>query len=268
MQRYTTQWLIPILLAVGAAGGLWYYWMQANRAPEPVTPPVVVTPQQPAEGLQPIHPLTIPEQDGARPELRSLPPLDESDEYFKLELSDLFGDAVADILAESGLIERVVATVDNLPRAHVAEKIRPVGRLNGQFTVGAELENDRFEMSAENYRRYDRLVELITAVDTDRLADMYRRFYPLMQSAYLQLGYPDGYFNDRVVEVIDHLLETPQPERPIVLLRPHVLYQYADPDFEDLSSGQKLLLRMGSEHAASIKQVLREMRSRITEQHQ
>jgi hypothetical protein len=86
----------------------------------------------------------------------------------------------------------------------------------------------------------------------------------LFQDAYVALGYPDGYFNDRLVEVIDHLLETPEVNDPIELVRPHVLYEYSDPNLEALSSGQKLLLRMGSDNAARIKGTLRELRVLVT----
>ena len=64
---------------------------------------------------------------------------------------------------------------------------------------------------------------------------------------------------------IDLLLETPEPMQPIQLVRPHVLYKFADPDLEDLSSGQKLLLRMGPEHASRIKSVLSDLRTRIAQ---
>jgi hypothetical protein len=97
------------------------------------------------------------------------------------------------------------------------------------------------------------------------VAATYRRFYPLIQEAYTQLGYPDAYFNDRVVAVIDHLLETPAPAEPIELVQPHVLYKFADPKLEALSSGQKLLLRMGGDHAARVKSVLTELRDRIAQ---
>ena len=43
---------------------------------------------------------------------------------------------------------------------------------------------------------------------------MYKQYYPLFQQAYVDLGYPEGYFNDRLVEVIDHLLATPGRDRP------------------------------------------------------
>jgi hypothetical protein len=97
---------------------------------------------------------------------------------------------------------------------------------------------------------------LFANADPDELFDTYQRFYPLLQEAFVRLGYPKGYLNDRVVEVIDHLLDTPTIEEPIRLIRPHVLYTFSDPTLEALSSGQKMLIRMGDDHAARVKQTL------------
>ena len=169
------------------------------------------------------------------------------------------------MLAESGMIERVVATVDNLPRSHVAERIRPVGRIAEAFVVDNQGGDDEFIISPVNYDRYDSLVkQLLAGADLEEAAEVYRRFYPLLQSAYVDLGYPEGYFNDRLVEVIDDLLATPDIEDPVRLVRPHVLYEFADPELEALSSGQKLLLRMGSEHRSHVKERLREFRNIVT----
>ena len=44
------------------------------------------------------------------------------------------------------------------------------------------------------------------------MAVVYERLYPLFQQAYEDLGYPGKYFNDRLVEVIDHLLQTPEAQ--------------------------------------------------------
>ena len=106
---------------------------------------------------------------------------------------------------------------------------------------------------------------MLTGADLDELAATYRRFYPLIQEAFAQLGYPDAYFNDRLIAVIDHLLATPEPREPVQLVQPHVLYEFADPALEALSSGQKLLLRMGSDNAARVKSVLEELRIRIAQ---
>jgi hypothetical protein len=74
------------------------------------------------------------------------------------------------------------------------------------------------------------------------------------------LGYPDKYFNDRAIEVIDHLLATPEVEGPLNLVQPRVLYEFADPKLERLSAGQKILLRMGPDHRLKLKAKLREIR--------
>jgi len=252
------------VLAAGAAGALWYYWVQTNEpAPEPVLLPRPVA-QPPLPVPEPVYPLPEPTPRAQRPELVPLPPLDQSDDYFKLALADIFGGSIEDMLARSGVIERIVATVDNLPRSQVADRIRPLDRLGGQFVVDGQDDSGEYNINRGNYARYDALVELVAGADPAELAEVYRRFYPLFQKSYVDLGYPDGYFNDRLVEVIDHLLETPDIDDSVMLVRPHVLYEFADPDLQGRSSGQKLLLRIGSEHRARIKQALREFREIAT----
>jgi hypothetical protein len=41
---------------------------------------------------------------------------------------------------------------------------------------------------------------------------------------------------------------------------------FADSRLEDLSSGQKLLLRIGPEHAATVKRFLRDLRAELARQ--
>jgi hypothetical protein len=77
------------------------------------------------------------------------------------------------------------------------------------------------------------------------------------------LGYPGTYFNDRVVEVIDHLIATPEIEGPLGLVQPKVLYEFADPKLEQLSAGQKILLRIGRANADKVKAKLREIRQAL-----
>jgi len=262
MQKQSSEWSIPLLLAAGAGLALWYYWGRI-ATPEPAPPPAVV--QQPAESRRPLHPVEAA-GGGAidKSKLVPLPSLDQSDDYFKLEVVDIFGDSIEGMLADSAMIERIAATIDSLPRSHVAERIRPLNRLAGQFLVDGQDGSGMYSINPGNYRRYDLLVTLISSADPETITEVYRRFYPLFQSAYVDLGYPDGYFNDRLVEVIDQLLATPEISDRVALVRPNVLYEYADPKLEALSSGQKLLLRMGRENASRVKQTLRELRAHIT----
>lgn len=266
MREKQFEWLIPILLAAGAAAALWYYWWQSRPAepvPAAAAPAAVVA--EPAARVDPVHPVVTDESTPAeKPALVPLPALDESDEYFELAIADLFDESLTELLVETGLIGKIVATVDNLPRSHVAERVRPLNRLEGEFTADEQDNSGQATISELNYLRYDALVNVVTSADLNAVAEVYRRFYPLFQKAYVDLGYPDGYFNDRLVEVLDHLLATPDVEGPLALVRPHVLYEYADPELESLSSGQKLMLRMGRNHRARMKQTLRQVRAIVT----
>jgi hypothetical protein len=171
-------------------------------------------------------------------------------------LTDLFGrKAVLSLFQLDDFPRRFVATVDNLGRTHAPARLWPVNPVEGRFTV-EQGESGQTAVSADNGQRYTPYVLLIETVDLRAAAAAYRALYPQLQQAYEELGYPRGYSNDRLVEVIDHLLTTPVPEGPLAVRlpeirgpvqpeRPWVLYEYADPDLEALSSGQKILLRMG-----------------------
>ena len=63
--------------------------------------------------------------------------------------------------------------------------------------------------------------------------------------------------------IIDHLLATPEVEGPIELVRPKVLYLFADPALEQRSWGQKALIRMGTQNATKVKSKLRDLREVI-----
>jgi hypothetical protein len=267
MNRADRIWLILLLVVAGLAGGAWYFWPQFSPpAVETVTPPPAEELAEPTPPTRPVHPLEPLTTTRTGGELVPLPPLADLDAYLRLELGNIFGNTLENLLVDEALIERFVATVDNLPRSHVAERIRPVGRLSGTFTVDSSGDDDSFVLSPANFDRYAVLVDMLEYASVDEVVDAYRRYYPLFQKSYVGLGYPDGYFNDRVIEVIDHLLAAPAPDGELQLTRPHVLYEYSDADLEALSSGQKLLLRMGNDQAARLKKVLTEFRARVANQ--
>ena len=267
LRERTIKWLLLAAAVVAAIASFLLFSREPGPAPEPQPATEVVAPEpqaapEPESPAYPVEPLEVAPIEG---ELVELPPLDESDSYFAMELVDIFGEDIEPMLSDTALIDKTVASVDNLTRGRVSEKIRPIGRIGGSFEVTAAAENGPYYISPDNFARYDVIVNMLTSADLDQLVASYRRFYPLIQEAYVRLGYPDGYFNDRAVAVIDEMLATPEPERPIQLVRPHVLYEYADPALEDLSAGQKLLLRMGPDHAARVKAVLADIRQRIAQ---
>jgi hypothetical protein len=162
------------------------------------------------------------------------------------------------LVVPEGIVRNIVATVDNLPRQTVAPRIVPLRPVPGAFEVTAAANGT--SIAAGNAKRYADYVRAAEAVDTARLVGFYVRLYPLFQQAYVELGYPKGYFNDRVVAVIDHLLAAPEPKGALLLIQPKVFYQYADPDLEQRSAGQKIMMRVGLDNELRLKAKLREIR--------
>ncbi|MGH8259897.1 MAG: DUF3014 domain-containing protein, partial [Steroidobacteraceae bacterium] len=234
-------------------GALYYFYSVRGPVPVAAPPPAHAAPAPAEPAVE--HPVPSGTQSSAPP----LPALNDSDQPLATALTGIPGDAgLTKFLVPDNLIRHVVATVDNLPRKKVAVALRPIKPIPGQFEVTGTA--DHLTLSPDNYKRYAPLVDVVKAVDAKQLAAVYFRFYPLFQQAYEDLGYPTEYFNDRVIQVIDHLLETPDVKGPIELVQPNVMYEYADPKLEALSAGQKTLIRMGPDNAAIIKGKLRELR--------
>ena len=51
---------------------------------------------------------------------------------------------------------------------------------------------------------------------------------------------------------------------PIGLVQPKVLYEFADPELEARSAGQKIMIRMGNAKEQQTKAVLRAIRNEVT----
>ncbi|MFZ1099791.1 MAG: DUF3014 domain-containing protein, partial [Steroidobacteraceae bacterium] len=216
--------------------------------------------QQPA-------PAAAPETGPANPlppetSTTALPALNDSDQIVADSLAGVLGHpTVAQFLVPQSIVRHIVVTVDNLPGKKVAVDLRPVKPTPGQTAVTTQ--GDSIMLSEANFDRYTPLVRAVQAADAKALAVVYLRLYPLFQQAYEDLGYPGKYFNDRLVAVIDNLLEAPEVPAPIALAQPKVMYVFADPELEARSAGQKLMIRMGPANARIIKAKLREFREEI-----
>lgn len=272
MQK-TTQWLITIALLIAAAIGV-YFW-QMNNLPEPlpretteepIPPAAVVAEVAPEAGAkaeaEPAIHYPIQENVAAQAAPETLPALNASDPALWDALTGLFGQTpVKDLFRPEEIVRRIVVTVDNLPRQTTAARLLPTKPVGGKFLTTKPAESR--VIAPENAARYTPYVRLAEMADAKKITAIYVQFYPLFQHAYQDLGYPNGYFNDRLVAVIDHLIAAPEADAPLALLQPHILYKFADPALEARSAGHKILLRMGSDNAAKIKTKLREIRSAL-----
>jgi hypothetical protein len=278
MER-TWQWVLAGLLCIALGAGAFYWWHK-HRSKEPriAQPPVAQAPAEaPPTPAEPAirHPIeeapAQQEQPAASP--AALPRPAEADAYIKSALIEALGRAeVFSFLNTDKFPTRVVATVDNLARPKASSTLWPVVPTAGRFSP--EQRSDGAAIGASNTNRYAPFVRFAESIDSAKAAALYLRLYPLFQRAYEEQGYPGKYFNDRLVDVIDHLLETPEPaappkvtmtevKGPIKPARPWVAYEFADPNLEMRSAGQKMLLRMGNANAQRLKAKLREFRAQI-----
>jgi len=257
-RRESSFWPVVVTLVVAAgAAAYWYWWRGAT--PSKVPP---VTQSAPSQAPAPVEQaIRHPIEPSAQAE--PLPPLQESDSTVLTGLAGVIGsDALDRIVRREDIVRRIVATVDNLPRHSVAPRLMPVNPIPGRFTTGGG--GDNVILAPDNSARYAPYVRIAEAVDAKTLAMLYMRFYPLFQEAYRALGYPNGYFNDRLVEAIDDLLGAPTIAGPVKLTQPKVLYEYADPRLEQRSAGQRIMMRIGSDNSARVKAKLAEFRREIT----
>lgn len=254
--------LRPLLAVIllGLAGFAFYLWKQGpTYQPAPPLPDAatVPPPPPPAAAAEPAIQYPVPEQAQ-----KPLPPLAESDAVARDALADLFGKkAVKQFFVPQEVVRRIVVTIDSLPRKVVSAQLMPTRPVEGKLRTSGE--GETLTLSTANYERYAPFIRLANMVDAKVFAAAYVRLYPLFQQAYRDLGYPKGYFNDRLVAVIDHMLDAPQSEGKIALVQPHVYYRFVDPELESLSAGHKLMLRIGNDNAAIVKKKLREIRKEL-----
>lgn len=257
-------------LLLGVAGG---GYLLLRPEPEPVPAEVPAARSAEASGAEvpgaeaapaavepppPSYPVPVAEAGSA-----ALPALADSDAPFLAALGAVLDPGqLAAALVPQQLIRRLVVTVDNLPRERLAGNDRAFRRVPGSFLVKSR--DGTVTASPANEARYLPALQLAQAAGGGPVARVYLAWYPLFNQAYRELGYVDRQFNDRLVQVIDHLLATPDLEGPLQLVQPKVFYQFADPELEARSVGQKMLIRMGSVNRAQAKRLLRDFRAAIT----
>jgi hypothetical protein len=256
-ERSAFPWIAAALaIALVAGVGYYFFYPPPPREAPPPAAKAVPAPAPKADAPPAIrHPL--PE-----PEAKSLPTLENSDSMMRRSLAELLGrKAFDDFVVPERLIRRIVATVDNLPRRAAPRRMMPLHAVPGRFAVASA--GGKLSLDPANSRRYEPYVRTMEAVPARALVALYVQTYPLFQRAYEELGFPGKYFNDRLLEAIDDLLAAPDVRAPVALLQPKVLYEFADPDLETRSAGQKIMLRMGAENALRIKAKLREIRQEL-----
>lgn len=266
MKKSTVTALLAVALVAFVALGVWYWQhrLQSEAPPAPVaaTSEPAPAPPSPAVASAPSikHPI-----ETAAPTVQVAEATDA-----KSLLIGLFGKRSAlGLFQLDDFPRRLVTTVDNLGRPQAFARLWPMEPAQGRFLTRPFEQGE--VISPDNSARYTPYVLLLERVDLRQLAATYRQLYPLLQTAYEELGYPKLYFNDRLVEVLDQLIATPVVDGPIRVrkpvihgpvqpARPWVLYEFEDPALQALTAGQRIMVRVGPVNERRLKGKLSELR--------
>jgi len=265
------QWFVAGVVVLAAIWGGVYIWQKAvhggtQESSNTATTSVPVPAASSSLPAQPSIQHPIAQAEPASASTAHLPALDNSDSGVAAALAALAGgNDLTSLLLLDQIIPRIVATIDALPRQSIGSlHILPLHTPKGQFMT--EQANGTTVISEHNAERYAPYMRIVESADPKAVVAWYVRFYPLFQQAYRELGYPKGYFNDRLVAVIDNMLAAPDLTQPAMLMPSKAVYVYTDPELESLSVGQKVMIRVGPANEAVLKAKLRAIRSELTSQ--
>lgn len=183
-------------------------------------------------------------------ELQTAPDsLDESDAQVRVVAQELAPEAAVWLEPEEQL-RKWTLLVKQAAEGKTVYEDRPFDINLPAFAV--EERNERYFISAANFKRYDAVVNALVKLPEDKLVAYYRAWYPLLGQAFGELGLP-GDFDEKLDSVIERILAVNVLEPPIELKKPSsVTYKFLDPKLESASQIDKWLWRMGPEHTRQI----------------
>jgi tetratricopeptide (TPR) repeat protein len=273
-QPRSAAWIAPVLVLVLIAAAAWYLLTPPppveNTAALPETPAVnqpAPAVAEPADKLstQPVGEDQLAAQAddagtdvGAETEVApqpQLPPLDQSDEVVKAAFFGLkWQPGLAALFINEEMIRRFVVQVDNIAQGRLIAEQALFKGLNKDFSAKAK--GQGYQLDKANYARYQPYLDLLESVPPEQVAALYKQFYPLLQAAYLELGYPDQQFDDRLQQAISLLLSAPEVSDEPDLTLPSVHYAFADAELEQLGQAQKQMIRLGQANQQRLKLLL------------
>ncbi|MEX0740724.1 MAG: DUF3014 domain-containing protein [Pseudohongiella sp.] len=235
--------------------------------PRPVTP---VT--QPAVDPVDAEPIVIQETEPApaldlqqvpEPDAEPLPALNDSDTAVISRLAGLeLGASLLRMLAPDDIIRKFVVFTYNVAQDELPQVEYPLRGVGGDVVV-EEIDNNLYEMQPASYRRFDDMIDTLVGLEPEQAMTVYRALRPLFQEAYAELGLGSGDFDEVLVQAIDRIMAADTATGPFQLIKPSVMYVYAEGRIEDMSPVEKQLLRLGPENTEKLKGRLPAYRERL-----
>lgn len=236
---------------------------QSIFRPEPA-PPVV------AAAIPEIAELPV---EVETPDAQPTPPVAESSVRLpSLNASDSFvfenirmlrnGLELVSYLANDQIVRKFVVFVENISRGEFPQTGLPYRSMQTDMAV-RNIDENLFVMDASSYARFDQLVSTFINVDTDAALTLYRMLSPLFQQAYAEIGFRNVSFDDTLRLAVNNVLQANDIDGPFQLVKPSVMYLYADTGIENLQAVHKQLIRIGPMNTEKLKAKLLEFSSQL-----
>lgn len=215
------------------------------------------------EEVEPVELAPEPELNEDETNVIELPTLTDSDPFVFETLQTLQnGMALVNALAEDQIVRKFVVFVENISRGEFPQTGLPYKGLGQEMPV-SEIDDNLFVMDQVAHSRFDQVVSTFVETDTDSAVIIYQMLLPLFQQAYAEIGFRNVSFDETLRAAINNVLRTTNMEGPYQLVKPSVMYLYADSSVENLAEVHKQLLRIGPDNTSALKAKLREFLTKL-----
>jgi hypothetical protein len=255
--------VIVILLA------LWMLFKPASETEPEVITPVPIPAEVVVEPIMPMpvdEPLTEqitetetesePEPVISAPLPEPLPTLEASDPVLKQDVLKLnWQPGLAGLINTKQMIRNLVVTVDNLAQKQLVAKHPVMVPLDQPFVTIADPQSQTYQIDPASYQRYEPYIRLLESADPEQMLPIFKRYQPLFEQVFGELGYPELSFQQRMQQALTTFLAIAPMSVDTTLVRKSVAYTYADPAVESLSDLEKQVIRLGSDNHQRLRAV-------------
>ena len=239
---------------------------QIRIQPEADSPPIVAAVAEEVEIVPSPREVEVVVEESIvedEPNVVQLPTLNNSDTFVFEGLRAMQnGASVLRLLAQDQIVRKFVVFVENISRGEFPQTGLPYRALGEEMPV-RNIDENFFVMEDSAHARFDEIVQTFVSLDTDAAITLYRTLSPLFQQAYAEIGFRNVSFDETLRLSINNIVRTTNMEGPYQLVKPSVMYLYADASIENLQEVHKQLLRIGPDNTIILKAKLREFASQL-----
>jgi hypothetical protein len=172
-----------------------------------------------------------------------LPALAESDDFLLAQIQQW--SLPSAWLQREDLLSRAAVIVQNAADGRVPRQ--QIAFLTPAEAFQVVEEGEQLFVDPVSYARYDTYIEMLEAIPPAQLANLVNLVTPLLGDAFALLG-ETRRPGELLISSLDRIVALPELPGRVTLLRPNVMYIYADPALEALPEFDKQVLRMGPEN--------------------